>query len=56
MSIGSSSISETPIAAQDNLNSNKTPPGQTPLTDPTASSDPVVPTEPAAPSDPTAGN
>ena len=43
MSIGSTSISEMPIAAQDDPNSKKTPPGQT-APAATTISDPTMPT------------
>ena len=55
MSIGSSSISEVSIAAQDDPNSKKTPPGQTAPVSLTSTSDPTIPTDPADPTGPTAG-
>jgi len=56
MSIGSSSISEVPIAAQDDPNSKKTPPAQTAPVSLTSTSDPTIRTDPADPTGPTAGN
>jgi hypothetical protein len=49
MSIGSSSIGETPIAAQDDPNSKKTPSGQTAPVAPASAGDPTVANDPTEP-------